>query len=113
MFKPAGSGGKPNSAVIHRMIKHNVLTALSGGYNVILEGILSQKAYATLFEEIFAEHPEENYIFYLDISFEETVRRHKTRTIGDPLFGAKEMKEWFSMAHRSNHRFERIISEDS
>lgn len=79
MFKPAGGGGKYNSDTVHRLIRHNVLEVLQDGYDVILEGILSVKSYGEVFETIFAEHPQENYIFYFDISLEETLRRHKAR----------------------------------
>ena len=65
------------------------------------------------FEEIFAHHNEENSMFYLDVSLEETMRRHETRVVSGPAFDAKKMKSWYSMAHRSNHRLEHIITEDS
>lgn len=113
MFKPAGGGGKPNSSAIHKMIKSDVLIALDSGYDVILEGILSEKSYATVLEEIFAQHPEENFIFYFDISFDETLRRHKTRKVRDPNISTEEIKSWFADAHKSNHKLERIIAEDS
>ncbi len=111
IFKPAGGGSKANGATIHKMIKDNVLTALRDGYDVILEGILSVKSYGAVLESIFTEHPDENYIFYFDISFEETLRRHTTRDPKENSFGEEEMKEWYPDAHRSNHELEKIIPE--
>lgn len=111
IFKPAGGGSKPNSDTIHKMILHNVLQALSDGYDVILEGILSVKSYGKILDEVFAKHPKDNYIFYFDISFEETIRRHKTRIVKNTQFGESDMREWYSAAHRSNHEFEHIIPE--
>lgn len=111
MFKPSEGGGKANSVVVRKIIKHNILQTLSDGYDVILEGILSQNSYATLLEEIFVQHPEENYIFYFDISLEETMRRHETRVVSGPKFGPEKMKNWYSMAHKSNHKFERLVYE--
>ncbi|HEX6462205.1 MAG TPA: AAA family ATPase [Candidatus Saccharimonadales bacterium] len=109
MFKPAEEGGKFNSNTIHKMIKNDTLIALQGGYNVILEGILSPGAYSELLEEIFVAHPKENYMFYFDISFAETVRRHASRR--QQTFGEKEMKKWYPAAHRSHHKLEQIIPE--
>lgn len=110
IFNPAGGGSKPNTDTIHKMIKSDTLIALEDGYDVILEGILSVKSYATVLEEIFEKHPKENYIYYFDISFKETVRRHAHRK-EFMEFNEDSMKEWYPAAHRSNHRFEQIIPE--
>lgn len=112
IFKPYGEGGAPNSGTIHKMLKSDILFALADGYNVIVEGILGVKSYAGILDDIFAVHPNNNYMYYFDISFEETVRRHATRKItrGAP-FGEKDMREWYPMAHKSNHILERIIPE--
>lgn len=111
IFKPAGGGGKANSDTIHKMIKSNVLTALEDGYDVILEGILSVKSYSRILDEIFEVHPDDNYMYYFDISFSETVRRHGTRPDKSQDFGAAEMKEWYPVAHKSNHELEQVIPE--
>jgi adenylate kinase family enzyme len=111
IFKPAGGGSKPNSDTIHKMIKSDTLIALKDGYDVILEGILSVKSYSEVLDEIFAKHPRENYMFYFNISLEETLKRHETRREKFPDFGEKEMREWYPIAHRSNHTLEQIIPE--
>jgi adenylate kinase family enzyme len=110
IFKPAGGGSKPNSDTIHKMIKGDVLIALSDGYDVILEGILSVKSYAQLLDKIFTTHTGENYMYYFDISFEETVKRHRTKPNADE-WTEEDMKEWYPTAHRSNHVLEQIIPE--
>lgn len=110
IFKPAGGGSRPNSSTIHKMIESNVLIALEDGYDVILEGILSVKSYSEVLERIFAKHPNENYMFYFDVSFDETVRRHATRAkVGE--FGEEDMREWYPIAHKSDHKLEQIIPE--
>lgn len=111
IFKPAGGGSKPNSGTIHKMIKHNTVTALNDGYNVILDGILSVKSYEEILESIFKVHPENNFLYYFDISFEETVRRHKTRPDKLAQFSAEDMREWYSVSHKSDHQLETLISE--
>ena len=110
IFKPVGGGSKPNSDTIHKMIKGDVLIALNDGYDVILEGILNVKSYAELLDEVFTAHQGENYIYYFDISFEETIKRHRTKPNAHE-WGEDEMKEWYPAAHRSNHALERIIPE--
>lgn len=112
IFKPAGGGSKPNSDTIHKMIKANALLALGDGYDVILEGILSVKSYGKVLDEIFEVHPERNYMFYFDISFEETIRRHNIRKTAEHKYGEDDMREWYPVAHRSNHKIEQIIPED-
>ena len=112
IFKPAGGGSKPNSDTIHRMIKSDVLIALNDGYDVILEGILSVKSYNKVLDDIFTKHPKENYMFYFDISFEETLRRHQTRKVANNKFGPNDMKEWYPIAHKSDHELESIIPEN-
>lgn len=112
IFKPAGGGSKPNSDTIHKMIKSNALIALADGYDVILEGILSVKSYAKVLDDIFAQHPQENYMFYFDISLEETIRRHSIRKTDEHSFGEEDMREWYPAAHRSNHELEQIIPEE-
>ena len=111
VFKPAGGGSKPNSDAIHEMIKQNVITALNHGYDVILEGILSVKSYNEILDSIFSVHPQSNFMYYFDISFEETIRRHGTRPDKMQEFSAEDMREWYPASHRSNHTLENIIPE--
>lgn len=110
IFKPAGGGSKPNSDTIHKMIKSDVMIALSDGYDVILEGILSVRSYSKVLDEIFAHHSGGNYMYYFDISFPETLRRHETKPDSED-FGEKDMREWYPVSHRSNHELEQIIPE--
>lgn len=110
IFNPAGGGSKPNSDIIHQMIEHNTIVALQSGYNVILEGILSVKSYEQVIDRIIASHWGSCFIFYFDISFEVTVKRHSTKE-GCDSYGETEMKEWYPAAHKSGHRLENLISE--
>jgi thymidylate kinase len=114
IFRPYANGSKANSIAIHSMIKNNVLIALNDGYDVILEGILNAGSYKRMLQEIFIEHPTENYIFYFDISFEETMRRHRTRPVKDtPSFTDDDMKSWYPAAYVPIHNNEKLISETS
>ncbi len=111
IFNPAGGGSRPNSEVIHQMIEHNATVALQSGYNVILEGILSVKSYQKIIERIISNHLGSSFIFYFDISFDETIRRHLTKD-GNYEYGEAEMREWYSAAHKSGHRVEHLIPEE-
>jgi predicted kinase len=108
IFKPAG--GKLNSKTIHKMIKANVLTALEDNYDVILEGIFNMHASQETFKETFAAHKTQNYIFTFDISFEETLRRHRTKSNKDE-WSESDMKDWYHPKDFMGYKFEYIIDE--
>lgn len=110
IFKPAG--GQVNSRAIHKMIKDNVLVALKDGYDVIMEGIFNVNAYAQTFREIFAGHPANNFVFTFDISFEETLKRHRTKPNKD-AWSESDMKDWYHPKDFLGYDFEYVISEES
>lgn len=64
------------------------------GYTVILEGILSKKKYGSMLLELLDNFEGEKNIYYFDIPFDETVRRHSNKP-NSHEFGEKEMKEWW------------------
>jgi hypothetical protein len=93
----------------------NVLIGLEHGFDVILEGILNvqKPGRREFFERIFAKHPEENYIFYMNTSFNETVKRHGTRPDKKDMFEAEAMRGWYDLATPMNHKKEVVIPESS
>ena len=64
------------------------------GYTVILEGILSNKKYGAMLHRLLNDFQGEKLIYYFDISFEETVRRHATKPNAHE-FGESEMRQWW------------------
>lgn len=64
------------------------------GRIVILEGILVTKKYGPMLRHL-ANRFDEVYVYYLDIPFEETLRRHATKPNAHE-FGEKEMREWWN-----------------
>ena len=64
------------------------------GYTVILEGILSNKKYGAMLRRLLNDFQGEKLIYYFDISFEETVRRHATKPNAHE-FGEAEMHQWW------------------
>lgn len=77
---------------------------------MILEGILNVKSYEEILDRMISEHTGRSHIFYFDISFPETVARHKTKE-GNLGFGEAEMSVWYPYAHKSGHELERLIPE--
>lgn len=60
---------------------------------VILEGILNAEWYIPLFRQAEELFGKEIFAYYFDISFEETLIRHKQRHISS--FGEKQMRSWW------------------
>ncbi len=76
------------------LIKTMTRMALDNSFDVILEGIFDAGRYENMFEELIQTHPKNNYFFYFDISFEETLVRHQSKPNKDD-FGEKEMRRWY------------------
>jgi len=88
----------------------SVRYGLRNGYDVIYEGILNIKTRKAQIDEFLETHPEENYFFYLDVGWDETVRRHDTRP-EKAEFGLEAMERWWDYASPINHPAETIIPE--
>lgn len=82
--------GGVNIQIIEKM----VLFALDHSFDVIMEGIFDAERYGLMFEELLRRHPHNNYFFYFNVSFEETLRRHQTKPNKDD-FGEAEMRRWY------------------
>lgn len=80
-------------AVAPGFIATTVRSALDLGYHVVLEGILHAGRYRHTLLDLLAAHPGPSHVFYLDISFPETVRRHGMR--GDFGFTTEDMRDWY------------------
>lgn len=61
-----------------------------------------------MFATLFRERPRNNYLFYFDVSFEETVRRHSGRAKA-ALLNEADMRRWY----RPRDVLERVIDEHS
>lgn len=98
------------------LMKRTVLYAKEIGYNVILEGILAKKFYAPMINELIAEFAGCSHVYHFDLPFEETLRRHATKSNAHD-FGEKEMREWWnesdSLGLQHEHIFFASDSEDA
>ncbi len=66
--------------------------ALARGYHAVVEGILPTVRYGEMLRELVKRHPA--FVYFLDIPFDETVRRHATRAKAS-AFDADAMREWY------------------
>ena len=87
-------------------------TALDLGYHVILEGILHTERYATVLHQLIDSHPGPAAVFYLDVSFDETVRRHLNRDEPIPVT-PDEMRRWYTHRDLLGVPGETVIGETS
>jgi hypothetical protein len=88
------------------------LTALANGYDVIMDGIYRLEGHDNPLEKLFGGHDGENYIFWFDISLDETAKRHAGREKSE-LFGEKELTEWYYKPTTMGYDFEYAIPENS
>jgi predicted kinase len=88
-------GGGGQDRVAPGFITTMVRAALDGGYHVILEGILHTGQYGDRLRALIREHPGPTACYFMDISFEETVRRHLRREEPIPV-DPETMRGWYA-----------------
>lgn len=76
---------------------------------VILEGILYTNIYQDLFAGIKRLYENQIHAYYFDLPFEETLRRHKQKSVSHE-FGETEMKRWWREKDYLPGITEKIIS---
>jgi len=94
------------------LIEQTVTYCLDKGYTVIVEGILSKPKYKDVLVKLMKRDDCDNAVFYLDIPFEETLRRHNTKPVAND-FGEKEMRSWYQPKNYLDVPGEVIIDENS
>jgi predicted kinase len=95
-----------------QLIGANAKLALDHGYHVVLEGILFTGRYRPMLTELIAGHPGESYVYYLDVSLDETLRRHATRPLAADVT-AEQMRGWYAPRDVLGLAQERVIDESS
>jgi len=92
------------------LVKHLLTYGQQQGFTVILEGILSNLKYGEMLREFIATF-DKSYVYYFDIPFEETLRRHTLRhKVND--FGEDEMRDWWKEKDYLNVPGERILGQE-
>lgn len=68
--------------------------ALDHGFHVVLEGILYAAHYGPMIDALVHDHRGHTHLYYFDIPFEETLRRHASKPQASE-YGEKEMRDWY------------------
>ena len=67
--------GVPNIGLIDQTARY----ALDHGYHVVLEGIFYTLHYGEMLRRLIADHAGITGVYYFQLPFDETIRRHSTR----------------------------------
>jgi hypothetical protein len=76
------------------LIEQTTRFCLDHGYHVLLEGILAASRYSEMISSLLRAHRGRSFVFYLDVCFEETLRRHTTRP-QSAEFSGEDMRGWY------------------
>jgi predicted kinase len=85
---------------------------LDNGYHVVIDGILYADRYEQMLAALHRDHRGRSCFYYLDVSLEETIRRHATRPQA-ASFGADKMRDWYRARDLLAAVPERVIPEAS
>lgn len=85
---------------------------LDQGYHVVLDGILYADRYETMLAGLRRDHLGSSWFYYLDVSLDETLRRHATRPQAAE-FTAEDMSDWYRPRDLLSSVRERVIPEAS
>jgi hypothetical protein len=86
--------------------------ALSHGYHTVVEGIMNADRYGAMLTALIGDHPGRAFAYYLDVPFDETLRRHATKT-GTLNYGAAEMRQWYRELDLLPGGIEQVIPAES
>jgi adenylate kinase family enzyme len=107
ILKEKETEGNDNIGLIYQ----TVIYAQSRGYDVILDGILYFPRYGKMLQKLVRACPD-NYIYYFNVSFEETLKRHKTKPVAQ-AYGKKEMLDWYNHMDTTDFKNEIIVPESA
>lgn len=98
---------KPDNKTVE-LIDYLIRYGLENCDYMIIEGILKEHRYGDMLRKHFAGK-KNVFTYYYDISFEETLRRHKNKENAE--FGKEEMSNWFVAHDYLGLENEKIIKE--
>jgi predicted kinase len=82
--------GGVNIGLIEQVTRY----CLGHGHHVVLDGILYADRYEQTLAGLNGDHLGRSYFYYLDVSMDETLRRHATRPQAAE-FGPDDMRAWY------------------
>lgn len=90
MLRVKDTPGNPSIELIRRLVHYG----WECGYDVIVEGILLSDRGGAMLRELVRDCPGKSLVYYFDIPFEETLRRHATKP-NSHEFGEEDMRRWW------------------
>lgn len=91
------------------LIKHITAYGIAHCEYVIVEGIFNKEKYGNMLQSIISSAHIKSYIYYFDLPYAETVRRHHSKAYTD--FSAQKLASWFVEKDTLNVKNEKLISE--
>ena len=92
------------------LLDQTVRYSLDHGYVVIVEGILSKPKYRDILMELMNAPDCNSAVFYIDVSIEETIERHKTKPIASEVTD-EQLRSWYQPKNYLDVPGEVIIDE--
>jgi predicted kinase len=108
ILKEKDHPGGTNIGLIDQVARYS----LDHGYHAVLDGIFYADRYETMLAGLARDHLGISCFYYLDVSIDETLRRHMTRTQATE-FGADDLRDWYRPRDLLAQIPERIIPETS
>ena len=109
--KAPACGSEDELGPEYEMSGGDVLIGLRRGYDVIFDGNFTSDPHDPFLKMLFDAHPDDNYLFYMDASLEETLKRHKTKE--NARINTDKMREVYKYASPVGLEKEVIIPQDS
>jgi predicted kinase len=100
--------GAANIGLIDQVARYS----LDHGYHVILDGIFYADRYEPMLTALNRDHLGVSRFYYLDVSMDETLRRHATRPQAAD-FGPDDMRDWYRPGDLISEIGEHVIPEAS
>lgn len=95
----------------YEMSASDVNIGLQLGFDVIFDGNFTAEDPDPFLDRLFSTHPEENYLFYLEATLRETLKRHATRVA--PRISTRKMREVYKYASPTGLAGEVVIPQSS
>ena len=102
--RPAGA----NIGLIDQVARYS----LDHGYHVVLDGIFYADRYEQMLTALRWDHVGRSFFYYLDVSIDETLRRHSTRPLAAEV-GSADMRSWYRYRDLLSAIREQVIPEHS
>jgi deoxyadenosine/deoxycytidine kinase len=108
ILKEKDAPGGVNIGLIDQVARY----CLDHGQQVVLDGILYADRYEQTLAGLNRDHLGSSHFYYLDVSLDETLRRHASRPQATE-FGPEEMRGWYCQRDLLSSIHERVIPETS